>query len=198
MEEIQITDPGKIVKPEDEINKEHEMAIMAGETMLEHAIRCGELLIAQKTQLDHGDFIPWIQEHCHFDRSQAWRYMKVAESTNVASLQHLKEDSNPENLPNLGGVTSIAQALRQITAANPPAPKEQKIEVPKEIVFSWFHDPEVSATLAAMPTFRAGVTKLIADKRDPAVRFSILNDLLELMNDISGTITDNLHREFGV
>ena len=44
---------------------------------VEKAIRIGELLSAQKEELGHGAFIPWVEASLPFDLRSAQRYMKV-------------------------------------------------------------------------------------------------------------------------
>ncbi|HOX30885.1 MAG TPA: DUF3102 domain-containing protein [Spirochaetales bacterium] len=39
----------------------------------------GKVLAMVKEQLPHGEFIPWIEENCQFDRIRAWSYIKVYE-----------------------------------------------------------------------------------------------------------------------
>ena len=41
-------------------------------------IRCGELLIAQKVDLQHGEWKPWVDVQCDFAYDTAKRYMKAA------------------------------------------------------------------------------------------------------------------------
>ena len=44
---------------------------------LEKAIRIGELLTVQKATLDHGAFLPWIEESLPFGSRQAQNYMTL-------------------------------------------------------------------------------------------------------------------------
>ena len=46
-----------------------------------HAIRCGELLAAQKVDLKHGGFKPWIEENCEFSCPSARAYMQVSKQS---------------------------------------------------------------------------------------------------------------------
>lgn len=61
-----------------DINREHRLAQSCVAEAVEHAIRCGELLIAQKSKLAHGSFRPWIKMNCEIAYSTAARYMKAA------------------------------------------------------------------------------------------------------------------------
>ncbi len=47
-----------------EINEEHEAASRAVRSALEHARRAGELLLEAKAQRAHGEWLPWLAEHC--------------------------------------------------------------------------------------------------------------------------------------
>ena len=46
------------------IKIEHEAATDAMARGAEHAIKAGELLIEAKEQLKHGQWLPWLREHC--------------------------------------------------------------------------------------------------------------------------------------
>jgi len=59
------------------------MARQAAESAVQHAIRCGDLLIRQKAELPHGEFMPWVVAHCQFRYSTAARYMKAAEQSSL-------------------------------------------------------------------------------------------------------------------
>jgi hypothetical protein len=197
MEDIQIVTPGEIVHPEDEINHEHELAVMAGENAALHALRCGQLLLVQKGKLDHGDFEPWIQEHCKFSLRTSQVYTQIAKAQSSALIEAeieaaVQQPEGQKQLPDLGGATSIAKVLRQITAANPPAEKKPKVEEPKEVVFSWFKEPRVEAMLDGMQAIRAGVDELIHDQRDPDTAKHILKNARTLMREIAKDIDDVL------
>jgi hypothetical protein len=61
-----------------------------------HAVEVGELLKEAKVRVGHGNFEPWLKEHCNLSFRTARRYMKLAEnraqidaqfkSANVADL----------------------------------------------------------------------------------------------------------------
>jgi len=48
-------------------------------TAKDKAALIGELLIAQKATLDHGEYLPWIAENCEFTDRRARNYIKVAD-----------------------------------------------------------------------------------------------------------------------
>jgi len=49
-------------------------------TAKEKAAELGEMLLAKKEELKHGEFIPWIEANCEFSRMQANRYIRVHEA----------------------------------------------------------------------------------------------------------------------
>lgn len=62
----------------DRINEEHRQCKVAITSGLEHAVECGRLLIEQKAELSHGEWIPWIEAHCDFSEQSARAYMQVS------------------------------------------------------------------------------------------------------------------------
>ena len=66
-----------------DINEQHRLARQSAETAVEHAIRCGELLIAQKAGAAHGTFGRWIESNCEFSQATANNYMKAAQNPNA-------------------------------------------------------------------------------------------------------------------
>ncbi len=79
-------------------------------TMIERAIRIGELLSEQKSSMKHGEWIPWVEENLPFLRQQAGKYIRAfthRRTLNGTSTFHLE-----------GAISFLA---------NPrPAPKEQE------------------------------------------------------------------------
>ena len=82
-------------------NQEHALARQSGESMIEHALRAGDALVAAKAQLQHGEWLPWLE--ANFDGSEriAQMYMSVA--------------SNPKRVADLED-PSLRKALAAITA----------------------------------------------------------------------------------
>lgn len=77
-----------------EIKDLHELAIGYAKQSIDKAIRIGELLTEQKSKLEHGQWIPWVEENLPFNRTQAWKYMNVFENKelpDVHSSEHLTE-----------------------------------------------------------------------------------------------------------
>jgi Protein of unknown function (DUF3102) len=72
------------------INTEHEAAGKALKRSLQHAMVAGELLCEAKAQLKHGQWLPWLKDHCQIPERTARLYMRVAKNKaeigNVADL----------------------------------------------------------------------------------------------------------------
>ena len=64
---------------------EHDAAARAWESAVEHAYRCGGLLIEAKALCGHGGWLPWLADVGIPERT-ARRYMQVAKSANRADL----------------------------------------------------------------------------------------------------------------
>jgi hypothetical protein len=60
------------------IKAEHDAVGHALKRGLEHAIAAGRLLIEAKEQLAHGQWLPWLRDHCQVSERMAQRYMLLA------------------------------------------------------------------------------------------------------------------------
>ncbi len=84
--------PGELTKNElaDVANREHRLAIESGNSMVEHAICCGEALIKAKAKLKekegHGNWIEWLVENFEATKRTAQKYMLLASKTNRDSF----------------------------------------------------------------------------------------------------------------
>jgi hypothetical protein len=71
------------------INAEHDAALHAAMTAIEHARRAGALLIDAKDQLPHGSWLPWLAEHCptiSVRTAQGYMRLARADAQRVAHL----------------------------------------------------------------------------------------------------------------
>lgn len=75
------------------INREHALSLQAFRDGLNHAIAAGQLLCQAKGQLKHGEWLPWLGEHCpEISRRLAQKYMQVAaKAPHVAHLPSLRQ-----------------------------------------------------------------------------------------------------------
>jgi hypothetical protein len=60
------------------IKAEHSASVLAGRKSLTHAINAGRLLNEAKDQLKHGQWLPWLREHCGIPERSCHRYMGLA------------------------------------------------------------------------------------------------------------------------
>jgi hypothetical protein len=60
------------------IDREHQAAIGAARTALEHAAECGRLLLEAKASVPHGDWLPWLEANTSVSARQSQRYMRLA------------------------------------------------------------------------------------------------------------------------
>jgi len=107
----------------EQVNEEHRLARESAETAVQHAIRCGELLIMKKAQLRHGEFMLWISKNCEFGQATATRYIKAARqnATGVA-ISTLSElfPSGREGAPPRTQITPRKKPTKQVTIKKTP------------------------------------------------------------------------------
>jgi Protein of unknown function (DUF3102) len=60
------------------IRAEHEASDAALKCGLEHAVNAGKMLIEAKALLKHGEWLPWLRDHCAMSERKAQRYMEIA------------------------------------------------------------------------------------------------------------------------
>src|SRR5690348_3455939 len=65
------------------IRTEHEATAMALKRGIQHAISAGGMLIQAKTQLKHGAWLPWLQDHCDIPERTARLYMRLAGNRDI-------------------------------------------------------------------------------------------------------------------
>jgi Protein of unknown function (DUF3102) len=63
-----------------EIRRAHADVQEAAKTAAEHAITAGHALIEAKELVKHGEWLPWLKEHCALAERTAQLYMKIAKS----------------------------------------------------------------------------------------------------------------------
>jgi hypothetical protein len=101
------------------INAEHQRALSAARTALEHARRAGELLTEAKAQCQHGQWLPWLKANVSFSERTAQNYMRVA--TRWEELQ-----ANPQATADL----TIEEGLKLLAA-----PKQAAETIPADEAF---------------------------------------------------------------
>lgn len=88
------------------INAEHEATEKAAQASIQHARAAGDMLRKAKATVGHGNWLPWLEQHCQFSRRTAQTYMKIADRWD--------ELTNGERAPEL---LSVREGLRLL--ANP-------------------------------------------------------------------------------
>jgi hypothetical protein len=61
-----------------EIMRAHAEAQRAAHMSLVHAIEAGGALLEAKEQMNHGEWPPWLRDHCEMSESTAQVYMRLA------------------------------------------------------------------------------------------------------------------------
>ena len=77
-----------------QVNSEYNKAKSSYVDSASHILECGRLLLDMKGKLGHGNFIPWVDAKCEFDRFFAGRSLKAWQKfeEKCASNAHLTED----------------------------------------------------------------------------------------------------------
>ena len=65
---------------------EHKAVRAAMKSTLEHAMVCGDLLIEAKAKLEHGEWLPWLAEHCK-SLSERTAQIYISLAKNRAALE---------------------------------------------------------------------------------------------------------------
>ena len=60
------------------IDREHEAALTAARTAIEHAAECGRLLLQAKPAVPHGEWLQWLEANTSVSARQSQRYMRLA------------------------------------------------------------------------------------------------------------------------
>ena len=101
------------------INTEHDHVETYKRNTIQHAIRCGELLLEMKGRVGHGNWLTWVQEHFEAGERTARNYMEIAKSAAVADL-----DDNPtHSLTSVRGIFGVASSQ---PTGNPHAPGAER------------------------------------------------------------------------
>lgn len=99
------------------IRSEHALASSAADTAVEHAHRCGTLLLEAKQTVGHGAFGKWLAENFPGSERTAQDYMRVAK----------RELPNPQRAADM----SIRGALAGMAKPGPKAKPIRKMAQPK-------------------------------------------------------------------
>jgi hypothetical protein len=93
-----------------EINAAREGLNAAAKTAINQAIIVGQRLTEAKALLKHGEWLPWLNEHCFLSERQAQKYMRIARAKEaLAAKAPLTAD------------LTIERAIEALSVARPPS-----------------------------------------------------------------------------
>ena len=93
-------------------NREHALAGRAAVSMVEHAVRAGDALLAAKQQVRHGQWLPWLDANFEGSARTAQQYMRLA--GNAKRVAHLP----PGEQSLTGALAAIAEPKKKRAPAN--------------------------------------------------------------------------------
>lgn len=121
------------------INAEHRRAQEAMQSSLAHALRCGELLNQAKSQLKHGDWLPWLASNCEFSDRTARAYMRVARNQS-----ELSKSATIANLTFTNALGLLAKPKEELQAESTENPDFPKLDFHKAcMIYPWMTDREL-------------------------------------------------------
>lgn len=107
------------------INDAHQCATESAENAVEWAIKCGQLLVAKKEELKHGEFQAWIERNCKFAYSTASRYMKASQNSTAVEISALSRlfpsGTKPKAVTPKGAVSVVKPKGTEETGIDRPA-----------------------------------------------------------------------------
>ena len=96
-------------KKAQEIARLHREILSSLKMTIEKAIRIGELLVQAKAELEHGQWLPWLNNNVPFGVTTAWRY--------AACYEHRAKFSKLENMTDaLALIESMRHWQKQLPA----------------------------------------------------------------------------------
>ena len=155
-----------------EIVELHELAMDDAKRSIERAIRVGELLSEQKSELNHGEWIPWVEENLPFDRRQASNYMRVF--------------SNQHEL-NGNSTSHLAEAVQMLATPNPVSERPD-VEHPVLEQPSGDPDEEWEEVAETVEVTRVELTSVLDDAKIFDKWDKILRDLNSEILECSDTV----------
>jgi hypothetical protein len=103
-----------------QINHEHREAVKASKGLLDHPIKCGEMLKAAKAKVGHGEWDKWLTKNCpEISDRTARLYMRLA--TKQPELEKVAKQNG-----NAVADLSIRGAAKSISKKQTPEQKETR------------------------------------------------------------------------
>lgn len=101
-----------------EIERHHRLAGEHANAAIEHAVEAGRLLLQVKTQLMHGEWLPWLQANVEVSPRQAQRY--------IAAFEQRTKPVKCDIVSHLPDVTTAALKYQPVKA-----PRWNQLEIPE-------------------------------------------------------------------
>lgn len=128
-----------------QIRLEHGRAMDLAKDALQHALEAGRLLIKVKTEVGHGNWLPWLGANCpEISTRQAQRYVRLAEKA-----------------PLLGDATRVSHLSIRGALALLSEPRAEPVALPFEL------DAETGAIGILRPSRREQITIHVMPSDDP-------------------------------
>jgi len=178
------------------IKAEHEALAVAMKRGLEHAINAGALLIEAKAQLKHGQWLPWLREHCHIPERTARLYMQLAshaaEIGNVAEMTvrgAMKLLQRPPTEPNWDDWQSISEWAQRMLD-DPFTDFDFKDDDDAPLNLDWVKTKLMhQAGVPAIAAWCFDVSHVTEDNR-PALRLCPWDELCEAAKVLAPIVSD--------
>jgi hypothetical protein len=114
------------------IKAEHAAVCDSLKASVRHAMAAGDLLIEAKAALPHGQWLPWLRDHCGFHLRTAQSYMRLANDR--AAIEAANRDSY---LPIREAVALLAAPAEDVEPSNKQAEMRRDAtphEIPARVV----------------------------------------------------------------
>jgi hypothetical protein len=95
------------------IRVEHTAVSTALKDSVKHAIAAGELLLEAKSQLAHGQWLPWLRDHCAISERTAQLYMRVAKNRAEIEAQ-IRNDVADLTLSEAAAMLALSSDVRRL------------------------------------------------------------------------------------
>jgi hypothetical protein len=103
----------ELVTLAEQINAEHRACEAAAVSAVEHAIRCGELLIEAKERAAHGGWLKWLSKNCDVSSRHAQRYMQLAKDQGAIDATRVSDLSLRGAMRQLRESKAVARERRR-------------------------------------------------------------------------------------
>ena len=96
------------------IKAEHEAVSTALKESVQHAIAAGELLIEAKEQVPHGQWLPWLREHCAMSERTAQLYMRCARNRKEIEESQIRNTVADLSLNEAAAILMLSSDVRKL------------------------------------------------------------------------------------